>query len=144
LAGPWTGSNPVGDTIHVKFGEPGLADSVVRGQIHFQQSLNSCGDRLGDPHDIPVFGRRQRIEAWTLSRQSRINAIGTDHVSMGMEIQCRTEPLYERDRSALAAWNTALGCAFAHGLEDDAGEDSHHSGQQIGVIRHAVTQAVGD
>ena len=77
-------------------------------------------------------------------RQSRINAIGADHVSMGMEIQCRTEPLYERDRSALAAWNTALGCAFAHGLEDDAGKDSHHSGQQIGVIRHAVTQAVGD
>ena len=33
-----------------------------------------------------MFGRRQRIEAWTLSRQSRINAIGTDHVSMGMEI----------------------------------------------------------
>ena len=61
-----------------------------------------------------------------------------------MEIECRTEPLDEGDRPALFARNTALGCTYPQGLEDDALEDAHHPGQQIGVICHAVTQTVAD
>ena len=45
---------------------------------------------------------------------------------------------------APSAWNTALGRSFSQGLEDYAREDPHHREKEIGVIRHPLTQTVGN
>ena len=133
----------IGDTVNVEFGEPRLADNVIRGHIRFEQGLNSYGDHFCHPNDLPLLRWGQRIEPRSLSRQSRIHAIRANHVSVGMEVQSRTEPLYEGDRPALSPWNTELGRSFSQGREDYAREDPHHRGKEIGVIRHPVTQTVG-
>ena len=134
----------IGDTVNVQFGEPRLADNVIRGHIRFEQGLNSYGDHFLPPKPHPFAPVGHRIELRSLSRQSRIHAIRANHVSVGMEVQSRTEPLYEGDRPALSPWNTELGRSFSQGLDDYAREDPHHRGKEIGVIRHPVTQTVGD
>jgi hypothetical protein len=90
----------IGDTVNVEFGEPRLADNVIRGHIRFEQGLNSSGDHFCHPNHIPLLRWGQRIEPRSLSRQSRIHAIRANHVSVGMEVQSRTEPLYEGDPDA--------------------------------------------
>ena len=77
----------VGDSVNVEFGEPRLADNVIRGHIRFEQGLNSYGDHFCHPNHIPLLRWGQRIEARSLSRQSRIHAIRTNHVSVGMEFK---------------------------------------------------------
>ena len=90
----------IGDTVNVEFGEPRLADNVIRGHIRFEQGLNSYGDHFCHPNHIPLLRWGQRIEPRSLSRQSRRHAIRANHVSV--EVQSRTEPLYEGDRPALS------------------------------------------
>jgi hypothetical protein len=64
----------IGDTVNVEFGEPRLADNVIRGHIRFEQGLNSYGDHFCHPNHIPLLRWGQRIEPRSLSRQSRIRA----------------------------------------------------------------------